>query len=90
MVIIRDPKHKKAIKSHLDEKGIASQFILTSTINRAKITVYSNILKQINAKLKEDLYRIQVTPTMKNTMVVGVDVVNAGRRAIIGLTASYS
>lgn len=27
---------------------------------------------------------------MKSTMVVGVDVVNAGRRAIIGLTASYS
>lgn len=27
---------------------------------------------------------------MKGTMVVGVDVVNAGRRAVIGLTASYS
>ena len=27
---------------------------------------------------------------MKNTMVVGVDIVNAGRRAIIGLTASYT
>ena len=27
---------------------------------------------------------------MQNAMVVGVDVVNAGRSAIIGLTASYS
>lgn len=27
---------------------------------------------------------------MQNAMIVGVDVVNAGRRAIIGLTASYS
>jgi hypothetical protein len=27
---------------------------------------------------------------MKNTMIVGVDVVNAGRSAVIGLTASYS
>jgi len=27
---------------------------------------------------------------MNNSMVVGVDIVNAGRRAIIGLTASYS
>jgi hypothetical protein len=40
--------------------------------------------------LKEDLYRIQVPPAMKNTMIVGIDVVNAGRRAIIGMTASYS
>ena len=30
--VIHDPKHKKAIKSHPDEKGIASQLILTSTI----------------------------------------------------------
>lgn len=51
VVIIHDPKHKKLLKGHLDSKGIVSQFILASTINRAKITVYSNILKQINAKL---------------------------------------
>lgn len=37
-----------------------------------------------------DLYRIQVPKTLSNTMVVGVDIVNAGRSAIIGLTASYS
>jgi len=48
------------------------------------------VLKQINAKLREDLYRINVIPKMKNTMIIGVDVVNAGRRAVIGLTASYS
>ena len=47
-------------------------------------------MKQINAKLVQDLYRIQIPVTMKNTMVVGIDVVNAGRRAIIGMTASYS
>jgi len=44
----------------------------------------------MNAKVKEDLYRIQISTNLKNTMVVGVDVVNAGRSAIIGLTASYS
>jgi hypothetical protein len=52
VVIIFDPRHKKAIKSLLDKKGIVSQFILTNTIKRAKITVYSNILKQVNAKLR--------------------------------------
>jgi len=34
--------------------------MLGSTVDRAKITVYSNILKQINAKVKQDLYRIMV------------------------------
>jgi len=61
-----------------------------NTIKRAKITVYSNILKQINAKLRKDLYRIQVPKSMENTMVVGFDVVNAGKDAILGLTASYT
>lgn len=90
VVVIHDPKHKKVIKSHLDKQGIASQFILASTINRAKITVYSNILKQINAKVRQDLYRIQVPKSMEGTMVVGVDIVAAGRSAVIGMTASYT
>lgn len=90
VVILNDPKHKKVVKAFLDKSKIVSQFVLGSTIDRAKITVYSNILKQINAKLCQDLYRIEVPANLQNTMVVGVDVVNAGRRAIIGMTASYS
>jgi len=31
-----------------------------------------------------------VPANQQNAMVIGVDVVNAGRRAIIGMTASYS
>ena len=45
IVIIRNPRDKKAIKKLLDTKGIVSQFILANTIDRAKITVYSNVLK---------------------------------------------
>jgi len=30
--------------------------MLSGTVDRAKITVYSNVLKQINAKVKQDLY----------------------------------
>lgn len=51
LVVIRDPKHKKAIKAFLDKKNIASQFVLGNTIDRAKLAVYSNVLKQINAKI---------------------------------------
>jgi hypothetical protein len=47
-------------------------------------------VKQINAKLKLDLYRIDLPKNLLNTMVVGVAVVNAGRKTIVGLTATYS
>jgi len=42
----------------------------------------------MNAKVKLDLYRIKIP--LPNAMVVGVDVVNEGRKSIIGLTASYT
>jgi ribosomal silencing factor RsfS len=71
VVILADSRHKKKVKAHLDRNNIVSQFLLSSTIDRAKITVYSNILKQINAKCKEDLYRLKVDQKMQNTMVVG-------------------
>ena len=64
--------------------------MLGSTIDRAKITVYSNLLKQINSKVCRDLYRIQMPSNMANTMVVGIDVCHAGRRSLIGLAASYN
>jgi len=44
----------------------------------------------MNAKLKLDLYKIDLPNDLLNTMVVGVAVVNAGRKTIIGLTATYS
>jgi len=58
LVLISDPRHKKVIKTLLDRKGIPSQFMLSGTVDRAKITVYSNVLKQINAKVRQDLYRV--------------------------------
>lgn len=58
LVIIYDPNMKHRIKACLDNEGIASQFIQSRTIDRAKITVYTNLLKQMNAKIQRDLYRI--------------------------------
>ena len=51
--------------------------------------VFSNILKQINAKARLDLYRLDL-PNLKNTMVVGMDVVNAGRNSILGFSSTYN
>jgi hypothetical protein len=38
------------------------------------MSIFDNILKQINSKVGLDLYRLKVP--LANTMIVGVDVVN--------------
>lgn len=59
-------------------------------MKRAKIGVFSNILKQMNAKVRQDLYRLSLPTHLKNTMIVGVDAVNEGRQSLLGFAASYS
>jgi hypothetical protein len=58
-------------------------------MKKAKIGVYSNILKQINAKVKLDLYRLDLQ-TLKNSMICGIDVVNEGKNSLLGFSASYN
>ena len=88
VVIIQKPDQKKYIKKVLDEMGVPSQFLLaTKKLATAKIGVFSNILKQINAKVRQDLYRLDL-PNLRGSMVVGVDVVNTGRTSILGFSAT--
>jgi aubergine-like protein len=63
---------------------------LTETLKRSsgRITVFGNLLKQMNAKVQLDLYRVKIP--LATAMVVGVDVVNEGRKSILGFTASYT
>ena len=44
----------------------------------------------MNAKLKQDLYRLTFDKEFADCMVVGVDAVHAGRNSIIGLAATYT
>lgn len=69
--------------------GIPSQFILSNTVKRAKLAVYSNVLKQINAKTKLDLYRMNI-PALRKTMIVGTNIVNSAGKSILGLCSSYN
>ena len=98
VVVLAKKEQKQPIKAFLDGFGVPSQFVLTNTIfkssaagsrdGKPKITVFSNILKQMNAKVALDIYRIKIP--LKTAMVVGVDVVNQGTESILGFTASYS
>jgi len=80
---------RQPVKAGLDEMGIPSQFVLANNIMRTKgMSTFSMLLKQINAKCGLDLYRIQMPSTCARTMMVGVDVINIGRQAIVGMNAT--
>lgn len=89
VVIIKNAQFKKEIKRELDSMGVPSQFILYDNARKAKRPVISNLIKQINAKVQKDLYRLNL-PYLKNTMVVGVDLTQSNSQTIFGLTASYN
>jgi len=89
VVLLPDKNLKKGIKALLDQGNIPSQFVLNSTLFKGSLSVYSNILKQINAKLAQDLYALQMASS-RNTMVIGVDICLEGRKSILGFAASYT
>lgn len=69
LVLLDFPDKKKFIKQALDKLGVPSQFLLVNTVHRAKgLSVFTNLMKQINAKIELDLYRIQLPKEMTNTM----------------------
>ena len=79
------------IKSFLDAGGVPSQFItskkLSVAVQKSQIGVFSNLLKQMNAKMRLDLYRINL-PHFKNTMLVGIDVIMSGTNKLVGCCAT--
>jgi len=87
VVIISNPADKKAIKGFLDKAGVVSQCITAGKLRNAKIGVFSNLLKQMNAKVRQDLYRVNL-PCFKNTMLIGVDVIMNGRNRLVGCCAT--
>ena len=91
MVVLTDKTLKPKIKKTLVEMGVISQFILANTVfSKSKaIGVFSNLLKQMNAKVGLDLYRIQL-PNLKDTMIVGTNYANSGGKCYFGFSSSYS
>jgi hypothetical protein len=84
------PEFKKKVKGFLDKGGMPSQFITTKKLGGPKgvpLGVMSNLLKQMNAKVKLDLYRLNV-PQFKNSMIIGIDLVMSGSSKLIGCCAT--
>lgn len=89
VVILGKPADKKDIKQVLDKGGVPSQFITVSKLYNPKMSVISNILKQMNAKLKQDLYRVNL-PCFKDTMLIGFDVIMNGANKLVGCCATIT
>jgi hypothetical protein len=93
-VLISNESFHPKIKKRMDQIGVASQFMLFKNISKKMnaLGVWSNILKQVNAKCGLDLYRINFSKSIRalSPMVVGLDVINMGANCVVGMTASYN
>lgn len=95
LVIIPDTLRQEVFYQQVKNKinsdnPIISQFVTSKTINRDNDRIYLNIVRQINAKLGGDLWRMNFGPEISNkTMLVGIDVCHKGKQSIIGFVATY-
>ena len=95
LVIIPDTLRQEhfyiAVKNKINsDNPIISQFVTAKTINRDNDRIYLNIVRQINAKLGGDLWRMNFGTEISNkTMLVGIDVCHKGKQSIIGFVATY-
>jgi hypothetical protein len=95
LVIIPDTLRQEtfytAVKNKINsDNPIISQFVTSKTINRDNDRIYLNIVRQINAKLGGDLWRMNFGAEISNkTMLVGIDVCHKGKQSIIGFVATY-
>jgi len=95
LVIIPDTLRQEhfytAVKNKINsDSPIISQFVTSKTINRDNDRIYLNIVRQINAKLGGDLWRMNFgTEISPKTMLVGIDVCHKGKQSIIGFVATY-
>ena len=78
---LRQEQFYTAVKNKINhDNPIISQFVTAKTINRDNDRIYLNIVRQINAKLGGDLWRMNFGTEISNkTMLVGIDVCHKGK-----------
>lgn len=80
-----------ALKNKINsDNPVISQFVTSRIIEKDNDRIYMNIIRQINAKLGGDLWRMGFSEEIsKKTMLVGIDVCHKGKQSIIGFVATY-
>ncbi len=95
LIIMPDTIRQEVFYSTLKNKinsdnPVISQFVSAKTIERDNDRIYMNIIRQINAKLGGDLWRMAHDKEIsERTMLLGIDVCHKGKSSVIGFVASY-
>ena len=95
LVVIPDTLRQEhfytALKNKINsDNPVISQFVTSKIIEKDNDKIYMNIVRQINAKLGGDLWRMNFGKEIsKKTMLVGIDVCHKGKQSIIGFVATY-
>jgi hypothetical protein len=72
------------------EAPVISQFVANRTITKYNDRIFMNIIRQMNAKIGGDLWRMSFGAEISNkTMLVGIDVCHKGKQSTIGFCATY-
>lgn len=80
-----------ALKNKINkDSSVISQFVSSKTIQKYNDRIYINILRQINAKLGGDLWRLNFGAEIsRKSMLVGIDICHKGKQSVIGFCATY-
>lgn len=91
LFLLDNERSYKQYKRFLIEQGVVSQMVGVRTANAKSLSVASNILKQMNAKLGLDNYRMKIPKEIsKYTMMVGIDVCHKSRKSIVGFCSTIN
>jgi len=95
LVIMPDHSNHQDFYSFLKNKinceaPVISQFVANRTITKYNDRIFMNIIRQMNAKIGGDLWRMSFGSEISNkTMLVGIDVCHKGKQSTIGFCATY-
>ncbi len=72
------------------ESPVISQFLTNRVINMDNERIWINIIRQINAKLGGDLWRMSFNENISpHSIVFGIDVCHKGHQSVVGFVSSY-
>lgn len=95
MIIMPDKSNHqefyRVIKNKINcDSPVISQFVANRTIIKDNDRIFLNIIRQMNAKIGGDLWRMNFGKEISSkTMLVGIDVCHKGRQSTIGFCATY-
>ena len=89
-VIIPFENMYNEVKLILNRWAMPSQVVRAHMAKNADLSVSSNVLRQITAKIGGVPWSVASAPAFKNSMIVGIDVCHSGTYSYVGFAASYN